>query len=188
MTSTLYPIREPFLERMGIKVGFERRPGFTKGSWYTSWIQWQCHRHGAGGEKIMLREQEGRLADLYTFAFISFCLSHSASKPLLPLPVITPTPLSTHHLTQVLTMMKQLSAILDCPLCCPSLPWVCSIESLNSLPALSYAPFLTSRSLTLASPEAAIFINHSFIQQVTIGCLICARQYSRFLVHINEQN
>lgn len=81
MTSTLYPVREPFLERMMIEVGFERRPGFAEGSWYTSWIQWQCHRHGAGGEKIMLREQEGRLADLYTL--LSFL---SAFRPQLPNP------------------------------------------------------------------------------------------------------
>lgn len=116
MTSILYPMKKPFLERMGIEVGFERRPGFAAGNWYSSQVEWYCHRHGAGGEKIMFREQEGSLADLFTFAFVSFCLSPSTFKPSLPLPVTTPTLLSFCHLTQVLIMMKQASAILDAPL------------------------------------------------------------------------
>lgn len=92
MTSTLDPIRKPFLERMEIELEFERGPVFTEGSWYSTWIQWQCHRQGARGEKIMCVEQEGSLAVSYIFAFISFCFSPSTSKPLLLLPVTVPTP------------------------------------------------------------------------------------------------
>lgn len=32
MTSTLNPIREPILERVGIELGLERWPGFAEGS------------------------------------------------------------------------------------------------------------------------------------------------------------
>lgn len=116
----------------------------------------------------MFREQGGGLAHPFTFALISSSLS--ASKPLFlfqfPPPLLPHLLLSICYPTQVLTMLKQLSATLDCPSAAPQLdgsallkPGLSHQESLSSQPALSYVPFLTPRSSALAPTETAVFIH-----------------------------